>query len=643
MVLGPRGGAGQGGRGGLGQIDYEGTTVPAKPVDRATLKRVFGFFRPYRGAVAGILASVVLSAVLGVIPPLIIKAIIDDVLPAGDLGLLAALGLTMIGIGIAAGLVQVLEQWLNLRIGQSVMFDLRNTLYQRVQAMPFTFFTTTRTGEIMSRLLGDVNAVQLVVTRTFVTAAQNFVTVAVTVAVMLTINWRLALVSLVALPFFIAPVRRAGRIRSRLTRETQAKIGDVSAGMQESLGINGMLLMKVFGRQLIEFARFRRSNAELKALQIRQDLAMRWFQMLVGLFGTVSPALVLWYGGWEVVRGALTVGGVVAFIAYIARIYTPVSQLFNVQVDILASLGLFERIFEYLDLAPAIEDKPGAVRPGRASGALRFEQVSFSYDGKRKALDDVSFDVEPGQMVALVGPSGAGKTTATYLIPRLYDPDEGRVSIDYHDLKDVPAAWIADQIGVVPQETFLFHTTVLDNLRYGDPDATEEQVVAAATAANIHDFIVGLPQGYGTVVGERGFRLSGGERQRIAIARALLKDPRIIVLDEATSSLDSCSERLVREALDRLLEGRTSVVIAHRLSTVLSADRILTMDQGRVVEAGTHAELVVQDGLYAQLYREQFESHPTGRPADGEPAQGQATHMEVAQSADTGRRSSHGC
>jgi ATP-binding cassette subfamily B protein len=416
-------------------------------------------------------------------------------------------------------------------------------------------------------------------------------------------------------------------MRSRISRQTQGKLAEISGRIQESLGINGILLMKVFGRQPLESERFRRANHELMELQVRQGLVGRWFQMFVGLFGTVSPALIIWYGGWEVVNGNLSVGGIVAFTAYVARLYTPISQLVNVQIDILASLGLFERIFEYLDLEPDVIEKPDAIRPPAAEGRVRFDGVWFTYGEGRWALQDVSFEARPGQLIALVGPSGAGKSTMTYLVPRLYDPARGTVSIDGHDLRDVELGWVADQIGMVPQETFLFHTTVRDNLRYGDPDASDERMIEAARAANIHDLVAALPDAYDTVVGERGFRLSGGERQRIAIARAILKDPRIIILDEATSSLDSRSERLVQEALERLMRGRTSIVIAHRLSTILSADLILVIDRGRIVEAGIHDELIGRSGLYAQLHREQFEKRS---PSDSASAEARPASAETA-------------
>jgi ATP-binding cassette subfamily B protein len=626
MMLGT-GGGGQG----LGRIDYEGQDARAASRERASVRRVISYFVPYWPLALGIFASMLVGAGLGILPPLLMKAAIDDAMPRGDLASLTWLAGGMIGAGILAGLVQVLQNWLNLKIGQSVMYDIRNLLYRRVQAMSIAFFTATRTGEVMSRLLNDVNGVQEVVTRSLMNIANNlFVVVAVVVA-MVSINWKLTVVALIVLPLFILPVRTAGRMRSRIARQTQGKLAEISGRIQESLGINGILLMKVFGRQPLESERFRRANHELMELQVRQGLVGRWFQMFVGLFGTVSPAVIVWYGGWEVVNGNLSVGGLVAFTAYIARLYTPISQLVNVQIDILASLGLFERIFEYLDLEPEVVERPGAIRPPAAEGRVRFDGVWFTYGGDRWALQDVSFEAQPGQLVALVGPSGAGKSTMTYLVPRLYDPARGTVSIDGHDLRDVELGWLADQIGMVPQETFLFHTTVRDNLLYGDPDASEDRMIEAARAANIHDLVAALPDAYETVVGERGFRLSGGERQRIAIARAILKDPRIIILDEATSSLDSRSERLVQEALERLMRGRTSVVIAHRLSTILSADRILVIDHGRIVQAGTHAELLGQGGLYAELHREQFEKRsPLEASSEAEaPAQPEAATVAV--------------
>jgi ATP-binding cassette, subfamily B, bacterial len=414
------------------------------------------------------------------------------------------------------------------------------------------------------------------------------------------------------LPFFIFPTRRVGRIRQQLRRQTAEHQGALASVMAETLSISGTLLMKAFARESYEAERFRGKSSDLKDLEIRQRMVGRWFFMVIGLFQSVGPALIYLYGGWLVIQGEISIGTVVAFVAYLRQLYGPVSELANVHVDAMTSLALFERLFHYLDLKPEISDPPNPLVPPPARGEIQFDHVSFGYVEGRLALEDVSFVAQPGQLVALVGPSGAGKTTSTYLVPRFYDPVGGAVRVDGHDVRELSLRWLRSQIGIVTQETYLFHATVNENLLYARPDATEQEIGAACKAANIHEFIVGLPEGYATLVGERGYRLSGGEKQRLAIARVLLKDPRILLLDEATSSLDSRSEALIQAALVPLMEGRTSLVIAHRLSTILAADVILVLDHGRLVEQGTHAELLARGGLYARLYEEQFKPGKSG-------------------------------
>jgi ATP-binding cassette, subfamily B, bacterial len=584
-----------------------------------TLRRIPRYFRPYWRSWLIILVCMGVTAGGNLLPPLLAREIIDRALPNRDGTLLVGLVAAAVLVGLLTRLVNVGRAALTVRIGQGVMFDLRNELYRHLQRQSLRFFTQTRTGEVMSRVNNDVAGVESVVSNTPNNIVNNVITALATTVLMLALNWQLALVALAILPFFVLPARRVGRIRQELRGETAERQGGLTAFMQETLSISGFVLVKAFARERYEAERFRERSGELRDLEIRQRMVGRWFFMVVSLFEAIGPALIYLYGGWLVIVGEISIGTVVAFVAYLRALYGPVSELANVHVDVMGSLALFERLFEYLDLEPEITERPNALVPPPARGAIRFDDVSFGYVPERPALDRIGFVAEPGQLVALVGPSGAGKTTVTYLVPRFYDPTEGRIEIDGHDTRDLSLEWLRSQIGIVTQETFLFHTTVRENLLYGRPDATGDEIVAACRAAHIHDFIVGLPDGYETLVGERGYRLSGGEKQRIAIARVLLKDPRILLLDEATSSLDSRSEALIQAALAPLLAGRTSLVIAHRLSTILAADQILVLDRGRLVEQGTHAELLARGGLYARLYREQFRAqledgrHPSRR------------------------------
>lgn len=577
------------------------------PLDRAILVRILSYFRPYVGHALLTLIAIAVNSLLGLIPPLLVRDIFDRAIPAGDRSLLLLLTGGMIAAALGSGLAFVAQNYLSALVGQRVMADIRSQMYRRLLRMSLRFFTETKTGEIMSRVTNDVNGVQQVVTVTMVMTATNALTVASTLFSMFTINWRLALVSVAVLPFFILPTRRVGKLRQRIAGEAQARLAEMNSIMHETLSIGGALLVKAFSRQRDEAERFDAQNRDLMRLQVRQAVVGRWFFMWLSLFGTVGPALVYGYGGWQAISGGLTPGTIVSFVALLGRLYGPASMLLNVQVELLTSVALFRRIFEYLDLPVEISDRPGAVQLPDVRGRIVFDDVSFAYrPGASPALDRVSLIIEPGQLAALVGPSGAGKTTITYLLPRLYDVTAGRITIDGYDIRDITLESLARQIGMVTQETFLFHGTVRDNLLYAKPDATQEELMAACRSAHIYDVISALPQGFDTVVGERGYRLSGGEKQRLAIARVILKDPRILILDEATSALDSESERLVQEALERLMVGRTSLVVAHRLSTILMADVIFVLDAGRVVEQGTHAELLARGGLYARLYHQQF-------------------------------------
>ena len=635
--------------------------VPVPRERRAhTIRRIVAFFRPYRLQVGVVTVAILLTSGLGIINPILLKLLIDDAIPNLDFGRLNLYVGLMIAMPIISGLIGLGQGYLNNVIGQNVMQDLRAALYSHLQRMPLRFFTETKTGEIQSRLANDVGGVQSVVTDTASSVTANLAVAISTVIAMVIIDWRLTALSLGMLPFFMYLTYRVGKVRREVSGETQKSLAELSAVTEETLSVSGMLLSKTFGQQGAAISRFIRLNKRLATLQIRQAMVGRWFFMIVGTVFSITPAFVYWLAGWLAINGdpsAPTIGDIVAFTTLQSRLFFPLGQLLSVQVEIQGALALFDRIFEYLEMDPEIVDAPDAVALDAATvqGAVRFRDVAFRYPvappivkaadpnaghadetdetdetDERGAttepawaepaqpfgIEGIDFEAAAGELVALVGPSGSGKTTTTYLLPRLYDVAAGSIEIDGTDIRQLTLQSLGSVIGFVTQETYLFHSSVRDNLLYAKPEATQAELENAARAAAIHERVMELPDGYDTIVGERGYKLSGGEKQRIAIARVLLKDPRILILDEATSALDTVSERLIQAALEKLERGRTTIAIAHRLSTILRADRILVYDKGRIVERGSHAELLAANGLYARLYHEQFEGP---RRASGAP------------------------
>jgi len=620
-------------------------------VDRSLLRRVAVYAKPHIWSVAIVLVTILSISLLELIPPLLYRDLIDNVLPNGDVRRLNLVALAMLAIPLLTGAISVIQRYFSAMAGEGIIFDLRQQMYDHLQRMSLRFFTDTKSGEIVSRFNNDVVGAQSAITGTVPNIITNTVTLVSTLIVMISIEWRLTLLSVLVLPLFLLPARRVALTLRGIRREAMENSAEMSNIINETLTINGALLVKTFGRQARELDRFRKAGAAVRDIGVRRARVGQLFFMGLGISASIGTAMIYWAGGHMVMNDVITIGTIVAFVAYLGRLYGPISSLTNVQVEFATSMVSFERVFEWLDIPIEIGDRPDAKTLDETDGHIRFEAVTFRYgkdapvieipgdpdlvnedqadataeteqtsdeesDGQEDAttdtparlwaLDDVSFEIEPGQLVALVGPSGAGKTTVTYMLPRLYDPTDGRITLDGCDLRDITLESLADQIGMVTQESYLFHDSIRANLLYAKPDARQDEIEAACKAANIHDLIMSLSDGYDTVTGERGYRLSGGEKQRLAIARVILKDPRILVLDEATSHLDSQSEALIQAALVPLFAGRTSLVIAHRLSTILAADKILVMEHGRLIEQGTHSELMEAAGLYAHLYETQF-------------------------------------
>jgi ATP-binding cassette subfamily B protein len=635
-----------------GKRDKPSGRVP----NRKLIRQTAGLFKAHRAGVAAIALLVVITSGAGVVNPVLIKVVFDTALfpHRGSVALpvnvpwLELLVGIMVGITIVTGAIGVLQTYITNRVGQRVMEELRNSLYEHLQGMSLRFFTGTRTGEIQSRLTNDVGGIQSVVTDTATSLLSNIVTLLSTLVAMVVLSWQLTVLSLAITPLFVYYTYRAGRVRRQITMQAQESKAEISAITEETLSVSGMLLAKVFGRGPEEVARFRKENHRLANLAIRQEMIGRALFAVIGAFFSSAPALVYLIAGFVLAGGhgaSITAGTIVAFTTLQSRLFFPIGSMLSVSIEIQASLALFERIFDYLKMPHDIVDGPDArsVASSDIKGDVRLKDVYFRYDRgsfgpmteptarpatvapvpnghapdegdpvpneirRDWALEDVSFEVRPGQLAAIVGPSGAGKTTISYLIPRLYDVTKGAVLLDGMDVRDYTIASLAGAISMVTQETYLFHASVRRNLMYAKPDATQEELEAAARAAFIHDRIVALDEGYDTLVGERGYRMSGGEKQRLAIARVVLKAPRVLILDEATSALDTTSERLVQAALEPLLTGRTTIAIAHRLSTILAADVIFVVDRGQLLEQGTHAELLRRGGAYAKVYEQQFQ------------------------------------
>jgi len=616
-------------------------------VSKSLLKRVLDYAKPYRFHILGMLVLILLTSALGLISPLILRELIDKTLPEKDLNKLVFLAFALLVVPILKGALGIIQRRLNAMVGEGVIYDLRVALYARLQSMSLHFFKHTRLGELISRLNNDVIGAQNAISNTIVNLVTNIIQAIAILIVLFNLEWRLTLVSIIIMPVFLIITKRLANVLREIAHEAMDINARMNAMMNETLNIGGAILVKLFGRQKTEVNRFQQRAGQVRDIGIRRAVIGVSFFVIIGLVSAIGSALVYGLGGYLVILDALTIGTIVAFGAYLTSLYSSLEGLANAPVEFATSMVSFERVFEVIDLPRDIPEKDNAIVLSNIKGELSFENVFFRYDdysgglsdvrrfgrvdtinavlsdqekdneqdnganqatsqARVTALEDITFQAKPGNLIALVGPSGAGKTTLTYLIPRLYDPNAGRVLIDDMDLRDVTLDSLSDQIGMVTQETYLFHDSIRTNLTYANLDASQDDLEKAARTANIHDFIMGLPNGYDTIVGERGYRLSGGEKQRIALARVILKDPRILILDEATSHLDSESEALIQEALKRVMKGRTSIVIAHRLSTILAADQILVIDRGRIVEAGTHSELLEMNGLYAHLFQTQF-------------------------------------
>jgi ATP-binding cassette subfamily B protein len=593
-----------------------------KKIDRLTMKRVFGLYNPHRKETAVMLFTVAIGTLLGLVSPFLVKVIIDEGLQKKDLGVITTYSVLTVLITLLAAGVTMLYGYQSVIIGQKIMRQLRNDLFTHLQGMSLRFFTSARTGDIQTRLISDVGGVQNVVSNTFVDALSNIAIVVSSLITMFWLDWRLTLLAISLIPVIGFFGKMVGEMSRDIRKGVQEKTSDLNSMMQENLSVSGALLGKTIGRADVLAEKFDVENQALAGWQVKASVLQYAFFGMFRIITQIIPALIFWLAGWLLTRGDqnISVGLLVAFSGLQTRMFFPLTGLMSLQAELIGSFALFDRIFEYLDMKHDIQEKIDATVLPKASiaGKVSFESVGFKYDQESSdwTLENISFEAEAGQLIALVGPSGAGKTTVTYMIPRLYDVDAGTVRIDGIDVRDIALEDLKAAVGMVTQETYLVHTTVKENLRIAKPDATDQELIDACKLAAIHDHIDSLDEKYDTVVGERGYKLSGGEKQRLAIARAILKNPPILILDEATSALDTTSERLIQNSLNTLMKGRTTFAIAHRLSTILSADQILVIQDGKIVESGKHAELLDQHGLYEKLYTEQFNHENEMRSAE---------------------------
>jgi len=604
MTSKPGGGMGRGSRSFLSQEEKDNRPK----VTWKLIRRIGSYLQPYWKQMTVVLLAILFSSVLHLLPSILTGRIIDDGLIGRDLNALIWLITLSLGVTLGANLIGVLESYLNTWIAQHITYDMRNSMFKHLQSMSHRFFTMNNQGDIITRMTSDISGVQQIITNTLSSIISNVITLVVAMVAMYQKNWILATIGIIIVPLFTLPTKRVGLTRWTLTREAQACNDEINGILNETLSVSGQMLVKLYNKEETEYQRYEAVNRKMIRLNIREKMAGRWFRVVLSTFSSIGPMLIYLVGGILMMRydADLSVGDVTVLVALLGRMYAPVNSLMNIQVDWIRSMALFTRIFEYYDMPADIKSAPDAIIPDRTQGKIDFSHVGFAYEPDRPILKDVSFTLECGKSIAIVGPSGSGKTTIINLILRLYDVIEGSVSFDSTDVRKLDLGYLRKNVGVVTQDTYLFNGSVRENLLYAQPEASESELIEACKKANIHDFIASQPDGYNTLVGNRGLKLSGGEKQRISIARVLLKNPAVLIFDEATSSLDSISENLIQEAIDPLIKTRTSIIIAHRLSTILAADEILVVKDGRIVERGIHSELIKLKGVYTELYETQF-------------------------------------